>query len=256
MSHSENPAVQLGAVQKSFGNQEVIAPLDLTVFPGEFVSLVGASGCGKTTLLRMMAGLEDPTDGRVSVHGKSPREACAQHWIGVAFQRPALLPSKTALQNVELTLTITGHRPRQGARALLEQFGLGAAADRYPHQLSGGMQQRVNIASALVHEPRVLLLDEPFGALDELTRESVVDWLAGVLKESGRTAILVTHSLEEAVTLSDRILVMERHPGRIGAEIPVELERPRGRALRQGDAYGRMVQTARRSLYAVLEEES
>jgi NitT/TauT family transport system ATP-binding protein len=255
MSTSSSPAIQLGAVRKNFGTQTVLAPLDLAVRSGEFVSLVGASGCGKTTLLRMMAGLEEPTEGRVVIHGKTPKEACRQRWIGVAFQRPALIPSRTALQNVELTLKITGHRPQQGARSLLEQFGLGAAADRYPHQLSGGMQQRVNIASALVHEPRILLLDEPFGALDELTRESVVDWLAEVLRASGQTAVLVTHNMEEALTLSDRILVLARNPGRIGEEISVDLPRPRGRAFRQSEAYGKALQHARRGLYSVLEEE-
>jgi NitT/TauT family transport system ATP-binding protein len=243
------PAVEATSVSKSFGQQQVIAPLDLTVRKGEFVSLIGSSGCGKTTLLRLCAGLEEPTSGTIKIFGKIPIAACAAHEIGVAFQRPALVPSRTALQNVQLTVKITGLERALDASALLSHFGLDQALNHYPHELSGGMQQRVNIACALVHQPSLLLLDEPFGALDELTRERLVDWLAGVLREARRTAILVTHSVEEAVTLSDRIIVMSQRPATIADTIYVDLPSLRDFAVRQSDNYLGLVKRTREALH-------
>ncbi len=224
---SIRPAVQIERVGKRFGAVQVLDGISIEVAEGEFVALLGASGCGKTTLLRLLAGLETLTGGTISIGGTSALEARRRQEIGVAFQRPALVPARTALGNVELTLEICRRAEVLSPRRLLQQFGLGQFMHHYPHQLSGGMQQRVNIACALVHHPRLLLLDEPFGALDELTRESMCEWLGGVLAKSRQTAVLVTHSVEEAVTLADRVVVLSPHPGRIHEVITIELERPR-----------------------------
>ena len=221
------PAVQIERLDKRFGSVPVLDGVSLQVAEGEFVALLGPSGCGKTTLLRLLAGLETATAGTVSIGGTSAREARRRQEIGVAFQRPALLPSRTALRNVELTLEICRRPEVLSPRRLLQEFGLGKFLHHYPHQLSGGMQQRVNIACALVHHPQLLLLDEPFGALDELTRETMCEWLGGILAKSRQTALLVTHSVEEAVTLADRVVVLSPHPGRVHDIIPIELERPR-----------------------------
>jgi NitT/TauT family transport system ATP-binding protein len=156
------PAVEARSVSKSFGQQQIIAPLDLTIAQGEFVSLIGSSGCGKSTLLHLCAGLQEPTSGSIKIFGQTPAAACAAHEIGLACQRPALVPSRTALQNVQLTLTIAQPKQALQPAELLRHFGLDQALNLFPHQLSGGMQQRVNIACALVHEPSLLLLDEPY----------------------------------------------------------------------------------------------
>jgi len=232
----------------------VIAGINLTIAKGEFIALIGASGCGKTTLLRMCAGLEQPTSGSIEIFGKPPSAATSAHEIGVAFQRPALVPSRTALENVRLTLKITGRSHAMDPLTLLAHFGLAEAVDRYPHQLSGGMQQRVNIACALVHQPALLLLDEPFGALDEITRERLVDWLAGVLRETSRTTLLVTHSVEEAITLSSRVFVMSRQPGRIAAEIKVPLPAIRDFEVRQSEQFLDLVRAARDALHAAIAD--
>ena len=226
-SISVRPAVQIERVSKRFGSVQALDGISMEVAEGEFVALLGSSGCGKTTLLRLLAGLETPGGGTISIGGTSALEARRRQEIGVAFQRPALIPSRTALGNVELTLEICRRAEVLSPRRLLQEFGLGKFMLHYPHQLSGGMQQRVNIACALVHHPRLLLLDEPFGALDELTRETMCEWLGGVLAKSRQTAVLVTHSVEEAVTLADRVVVLSPHPGRIHEIITIELERPR-----------------------------
>lgn len=227
-----NAAIELDAVGKRFGTGVVaLEDISLVVEPGEFVSLIGPSGCGKTTLLRLIAGLESASGGTVRVRGHTPEAACREHEIGVAFQRPALVPSRTARANIALTLEITGGESALDPDQLLAEFGLAEFSQRYPHELSGGMQQRVNIACALVHRPAVLLLDEPFGALDEMTREAMASWLAGVLAQSRQTVILVTHSVVEAVTLSDRIVVLSPRPGRVAAVLENPLPRPRDNPL-------------------------
>jgi NitT/TauT family transport system ATP-binding protein len=226
-SVSARAAVEIARVGKHFGSVQVLDGISMEVAEGELVALLGPSGCGKTTLLRLLAGLEIPTEGTISIGGTAPLEARRRQEIGVAFQRPALVPSRTALGNVELTLEICRRAEVLSPPRLLQEFGLGKFMHHYPHQLSGGMQQRVNIACALVHHPQLLLLDEPFGALDELTREAMCEWLAGVLAKSRQTAVLVTHSVEEAVTLADRVVVLSPHPGRIHEVITIGLERPR-----------------------------
>ena len=226
-SISVRPDVQIERVSKRFGAVQVLDNISLEVPEAKLVALLGPSGCGKTTLLRLLAGLETPTTGTISIAGTPVREARRRQEIGVAFQRPALVPSRTALANVELTLEICRRPEVLSPPRLLKEFGLGQFMHHYPHQLSGGMQQRVNIACALVHHPRLLLLDEPFGALDELTRETMCDWLSGVLAKSRQTALLVTHSVEEAVTLADHVVVLSPHPGRVHEIITIRLDRPR-----------------------------
>ena len=245
--------IEFTNVDKRFGLVEALENVSLTVRDGEFVSLIGTSGCGKTTMLRIAAGLECPSGGTVLVNGDTHRNACSQHQIGVAFQRPALLASRTALSNVRMTLEITGSAGALSPNELLTDFGLGEFHHHYPHQLSGGMQQRVNIAAALVHNPPILLLDEPFGALDELTRESMGEWLGGVLTRSAKTVIFVTHSVEEATILSDRVVVLSARPGRIAETINIELPRPRSRSFRTDENFLREVARVRSSLYRAVE---
>ncbi len=248
--------IEIVRVSKRFGPQQVLDDASLQVQDGEFVSLVGPSGCGKTTLLRMIAGLEVPTSGNVLVNGDQPSSACRLHEVGVAFQTPALVPSLSALDNVCLTLDIIGKTNNcLDPQALLEQFGLGEFMHHYPHQLSGGMRQRVNIASAMVHRPSVLLLDEPFGALDEITRELMGEWLADVLGHTRQTVVFVTHDVEEATLLSDRVIVMSPRPGRICEQLDIRLPKPRTRKLRTTDEFVRLVFEARGTLNRVIGGE-
>ncbi len=249
MSTGSVPALKVSSVSKRYADNSVMEGINLTVEKGEFIALIGA-----TTLLRMCAGLEQPSSGSIEIFGKPPVAATSAHEIGVAFQRPALIPSRTALENVRLTLKITAAKQAMDPLTLLSHFGLAEAVDRYPHQLSGGMQQRVNIACAIVHQPALLLLDEPFGALDEITRERLVDWLADVLRESSRTTLLVTHSVEEAITLSNRVFVMSRRPGRIAAEIKVTLPSVRDFEVRQSEQYLDLVRSARDALHSAITD--
>jgi NitT/TauT family transport system ATP-binding protein len=246
------PAIEFRAVGKQFGVIEALRDINLAVDEGEFISLIGPSGCGKTTMLRIVAGLEDPTSGEVRVNGASPHQACRDHQIGVAFQRAALLPSRTALNNVKLTLEIANSNGSLQPDQLLRDFGLGEFLNHYPHQLSGGMQQRVNIAAALVHNPRILLLDEPFGALDELTRETLAEWLGQILQRTPKTVLFVTHSVEEATILSDRVVVLSQRPGRIAEVLTIGFPRPRTKAVRTNPDFLREVARVRAALYAVI----
>lgn len=245
-------AIDFQQVGKRFGQIEALQEVNLAVRAGEFVSLIGPSGCGKTTMLRMVAGLDAPTSGTVTVNGASPAEACRAHAVGVAFQRPALVASRTALDNVKLTLEITGKRNSLPPDQLLRDFGLGDFLRHYPHQLSGGMQQRVNIAAALVHNPSILLLDEPFGALDELTREAMAEWLGQVLVTTHKTVLFVTHSVEEATILSDRVVVLSPRPGRIADILTIDLPRPRTKQVRTQAAFLHAVARVREALYRAM----
>ena len=192
--------------------------VDLSIGHGEFVSLIGPSGCGKTTLLRVIADLEPITAGEVLVNGMTPRQARLQRAYGYVFQAPALFPWRTVLANVMLPLQIQGRDKRSCeaiAREQLGRVGLGGFERKYPWQLSGGMQQRVSIARALGFEPKLLMMDEPFGALDEITRDGLNDRLQQLWQRERRTVVFVTHSIAEAVYLSTRIVVMSPRPGRI-----------------------------------------
>lgn len=244
-------AIEMTGVSKWFGDVHALDETDLCVQEGKFVSLVGPSGCGKTTLLRIAAGLELATQGEVKILGGSPLQSCQQHDIGLAFQAPALLPSKTALENVRLTLEITGQKNgMKPPEDILVEFGLGNSLQKYPHQLSGGMQQRVNIAGAMVHNPKILLMDEPFGALDLLTREELSEWLeVDVLLGARRTVLFITHSVDEAVFHSDRVVVMSSSPGRIDGDFRIDLSRPRDRSLRSTEVFVQYCLAIRAALY-------
>ena len=225
------PAVRLVAVDKTFGAGRsgavtALTGIGLDVAPGEFVSLIGPSGCGKSTLMRLVADLEQPTAGSIEIFGKTPHAARVDQDYGIAFQAAGLLPWRTVRANIELPLELhkVGKiRRRARADELLQMVGLADFAAHRPDQLSGGMQQRVAIARALAEEPKLLLMDEPFGALDEMTRERMQGELVRLSAHTGCAVIFVTHSIPEAVYLSDRVVVMSPRPGRIAEVIPVEL---------------------------------
>ncbi len=208
---------------------QALSRINMEIGQGEFVSLVGPSGCGKTTVLRILAGLIADYTGDVSVSGKSLHGPSRE--VGVVFQDANLMPWRTALANVLLPAEVLGLNRKQArarAQELLSMVGLEGFERKLPGELSGGMRQRVAIARALIHDPAVLLLDEPFGALDAMTRDTMNVELAAIAARSKKTVFLITHSIAEAVFLSDRVLVMSSRPGRIVEVIPVQLPRPRG----------------------------
>lgn len=231
------------AVSRSFTNGTIA--LDRASFEirdGEFVALVGPSGCGKSTLLRMLAGLDSPTSGTVSTS--------ADH-VGYVFQDATLLPWRTALRNVELPLRLTGiprHEARSRAVAALALVGLDGYHDHRPAQLSGGMKMRVSIARALTSSPELFLFDEPFAALDEITRQKLNEELDRLIYDRPFTGVFVTHSVAEAVYLSDRVLVFSPQPGRIIADVPVRVARPRSAELRFSEDFGRLCATVSHAL--------
>jgi NitT/TauT family transport system ATP-binding protein len=203
-----------------------LADVSLTVRPGEFVSLIGPSGCGKSTLLRLIGNLLEPTSGTVSVNGKSAAQARIAGDYGMAFQQAGLFEWRTVAKNIELPLELKGFDKaarRARAREMLQLVKLAEFADHYPWELSGGMQQRIAIARALSFQPKLLLMDEPFGALDEMTREHMQSELGAIRARTGTTIVFVTHSIPEAVYLSDRVVVMSPRPGRIAQVVEVDL---------------------------------
>ncbi|MEL7156282.1 MAG: ABC transporter ATP-binding protein [Actinomycetota bacterium] len=230
-SATSTPAVEIDGVTKTFNpgkpNQVVaLDGIDLTIAGGEFVTLIGPSGCGKSTLLRLIASLLPPSTGAVAVNGKPAEQARLDQDYGMAFQKAGLFDWRTVARNIELPLELMGwSRSKRRARSaeMLELVQLDGFGEHHPAELSGGMQQRVAIARALAFEPSLLLMDEPFGALDEMTREHVQDELLRIWSESGTTVVFVTHSVPEAVYLSNRVVVMSPRPGRIAAIIDVDL---------------------------------
>jgi len=225
--------------------------IDLAARPGEFVAIVGPSGCGKSTLLKLVAGLLPATTGTVSVDGARITGPSAA--VGVVFQSALLMPWRTVLENILLPIEIRGGRTAHytaAARALIELVGLAGFADRHPHELSGGMQQRVGLCRALVTDPPLLLMDEPFGALDAMTREQMNAELQRIWMERRKTVLLITHSISEAVYLADRVLVMSPRPGRILAEIAITLPRPRDLGMTETVAFAQLANQVRRALNA------
>ena len=228
---SETPAVQITGLSKTFGagtDDEVhaLSDIDLTINPGEFVSLIGPSGCGKSTLLRLIGDLITPTAGRAEVFGKSAAQARVDRDYGMAFQTAGLFAWRKVGANIELPLELMGwSKEDRKARAaeMLSLVKLPEFANHYPRQLSGGMQQRIAIARALSFKPKLLLMDEPFGALDEMTREHMQAELMSIKAELDTTVIFVTHSISEAAFLSDRVVVLSPRPGKIHKIVDVEL---------------------------------
>jgi NitT/TauT family transport system ATP-binding protein len=242
--------VALEGVGKRFaGGTEALRGVDLRIEPGEFVSLLGPSGCGKSTLLRLIAGLAEPSEGRIA--------RAASRQVGFVFQEATLLPWADAIANVRLPLRLAGvARAEQEARAAaaLAQVGLGGFERAYPRALSGGMRMRVSIARALVTRPSLLLMDEPFAALDELTRHRLNDDLLALWAGSGVTVVFVTHSVFESVYLSSRILVMAPRPGRIAAEVPVVAPAPRPDGFRTSAEYAALCRRATEALEGAMRE--
>jgi NitT/TauT family transport system ATP-binding protein len=231
----------------------VLNDVSLSVPKGGFVSLIGPSGCGKSTLLKVLAGLLPPTAGNVSVAGVAPIEAVRQRRIGIVFQEATLLPWKNALENVALLMEVahagrTNGDIRDRAADMLRLVGLERAADKRPAQLSGGMRQRVSIARALALDPEVLMMDEPFGALDAITREEMSDFLLEIWERTKKTIVFVTHSIDEAAFLSREVIVMASNPARVIEAMPIDLAYPRNEESYAAPEFARATAHLRRLL--------
>jgi NitT/TauT family transport system ATP-binding protein len=224
--------ISIRGVSRRFGETWALHRVDLEVAAGEFIALVGPSGCGKTTLLRIVADLVAPTGGEVRIGEQSAAEARRQRQLGLVSQRPAVLPWKRAIDDVRFTQKIAGRIGFDPA-TVLREFGLEGHETKRARQLSGGMLQRVNIASAMAHDPSVLLMDEPFAALDEMKREEIGEWFDRELCTRPKTVLFVTHHIDEAVMLADRLLVFSPAPGRVLEIVSVPVPRPRDPSFRQ-----------------------
>jgi NitT/TauT family transport system ATP-binding protein len=239
-SKSGTPVVALDGVGRTFANGVVaLEHLSLQVWSGEFVSLLGPSGCGKSTALRIIAGLSEPTSGKVEWFDAEAASAAGPRRIGFVFQEPTLMPWATVAANVRLPLKLAGLEPNAQTRvdAALARVGLSGFAQSYPRELSGGMKMRTSIARALVTEPKLLLMDEPFAALDEITRFRLNNDLLGLWQSLGKTVVFVTHSVFESVYLSQRIVVMTRRPGRVFTELLIDAPYPRDENFRTSAGY-------------------
>jgi len=247
------PVVEIRGVTKTFahGNVTALENIDLELHPGEFVSLIGPSGCGKSTLLRVVGDLTPPTSGAVTINGKPARQAREDGDYGIVFQDSVLFDWRTVAKNIALPLEMLGwDREKRKARIeeMLDLVELRNFADHHPWQLSGGMQQRVSIARALSFEPALLLMDEPFGALDEMTRERLNLELLSIWEKLGSTVVFVTHSISEAVFLSTRVVVMSPRPGRIAGMVPIDLTFPRTVETREDPRFFELVTQVRELL--------
>jgi NitT/TauT family transport system ATP-binding protein len=252
MSENEH-VVSLSGVSKTFARTGTTAleAIDLDVAPREFISLIGPSGCGKSTLLRIVGDLIQPSAGRVVVNGKTAHQARLDRDYGIVFQDAVLYEWRTVAKNIGLPLEMGGwdrRRRQERVREMLELVELTGFGDHHPWQLSGGMQQRVSIARALSFSPALLLMDEPFGALDEMTRERLNAELLQIWAETGCTVIFVTHSISEAVFLSTRVVVMSPRPGRISGIVEIDLPQPRTNELREDARFAELIRDVRRLL--------
>ncbi len=251
----EDPAIKIDDVSMVFDSNDgtkvnALEHVSLDVKKGEFISLVGPSGCGKTTLLRMISNLEEPTDGEIHVMGMTPREVRLQQKFGIVFQQPVLFDWRTVKKNIELPLEIMYYSKKDRsdrADEMLKLVGLSDFAGRYPRELSGGMQQRVNIARAFAIRPEILLMDEPFSALDEFTKEKLHEDLLRIWRKTNKTIIFVTHNIAESVFLSDRVFVLSPHPGRLSAIVDIDLPRPRTLEMRDTEQFTKLVKKVRDS---------
>jgi NitT/TauT family transport system ATP-binding protein len=249
------PVIEIRGVSKTYrtrdGETPSLQPIDFTIADAEFVVIVGPSGCGKTTLLKMIAGLLPPSSGEIRIDGRAITKP--HGGVGIVFQTAMLLPWRSVLGNVMMPVEVK-RLPREPyekrARALLKMVGLEGFENKYPWQLSGGMQQRASICRALVHDPKTVLMDEPFGALDAMTRERMNVELQRIQHETRKTVLLITHSIPEAVFLADRILVMTDRPGSIAAVYEVPLPRPRSIDMMANPVFVELAQTIRRHFNA------
>jgi NitT/TauT family transport system ATP-binding protein len=249
----ERTSVAISGVSKRFkGGTTALEGIDLDIERGEFVSLIGPSGCGKSTLLRIIGDLIEPSAGRAIVNGKPARQARRDHDYGIVFQDSVLYDWRTIARNIALPLELAGwDRDRRHRRVdeMLDLVELRGFEEHHPWQLSGGMQQRVSIARALSFDPALLLMDEPFGALDEMTRERLNGELLRIWEASGSTVVFVTHSIAEAVFLSTRVVVMSARPGRISKVIPIDLAQPRTGATREDPRFFELATEVREALH-------
>ena len=250
-SAGKRAVIEIAHVSKTYrtrdGEVPSLRPIDFSVQDGEFVVVVGPSGCGKTTLLKMIAGLLAPSEGEIRVEGRVVTKPHGD--VGIVFQSALLLPWRDVLGNVLMPVEVKGlpRGPYEArARALLKMVGLEGFERKYPYQLSGGMQQRASICRALVHDPKIVLMDEPFGALDAMTRERMNVELQRIQRETKKTALLITHSIPEAVFLADRVLVMSERPGAIAAVYDVNLPRPRSLDVLSDPVFVALTQTIRK----------
>ena len=256
-SHNVRGHVVVDRVAKSFETRnasvEALREVSLDIQENEFVTLIGPSGCGKSTLLRIVGGLIEPSSGRIEIRGRSPNEAQRTKDIGFVFQQPALLPWRPVAKNIELPFQLNkggGTDRLCSTEEILKLVGLGPFANAHPFQLSGGMQQRVAIARALIFDPALLLMDEPFGALDEITRDGMRYELLRIWGQSRKTVLFVTHSIPEAIVLSDRVVVLSPRPGEIREIIPIALLRPRNEEMESSIEFVRYADRLRHLLRA------
>lgn len=258
MYDSEHIEIMLKDIGMQYQNDghniTALTGVSMDIQKGEFVSLVGPSGCGKTTLLRIIADLLTPTSGEIQIAGETPQQARLKRKYGIVFQGAVLYDWRTVKKNVMLPMEIM-HIPRkeqeERAMKMLEMVGLTEFADRYPNQLSGGMQQRVGIARALSIQPEILLMDEPFSALDEFTREKLHEDLLRIWRRTNKTIVFVTHNISEAVFLSDKVCVLSPHPGRLSALVSIDLPRPRTIEIKNSPRFTELVATVRNSFEGV-----
>lgn len=262
MAKTEETEIKIKGLCVNFpdkdGGEEIQALRDvnLDIKEGSFVSLLGPSGCGKTTLLRSIADLQEVSSGIISVKGRTPREIRLSQKYGIVFQSPVLYDWRTVRRNICMPMEIIGLPKKERTRRIdevLELVGLTKFGNKYPHQLSGGMQQRVGIARALALDPEILLMDEPFSALDEFTKEKLHIDLLNIWEKTGKTILFVTHNIQESVFLSDDVVVLSPHPGRVSGVVSVDLPRPRDMDIKETPEFAALVSKVRNTFEGIGE---